>query len=258
MQWFGNFATENAVKATADYGANLFRCAMYTDEGGYISNPSVKDTLINAVDSAIRQDMYVIIDWHILSDGNPMQHIDDAVDFFGEMSERYKDSNAVLYEICNEPNGNVTWNDNVKPYAETVIPVIRTNTNAIILVGGPTWSQDLHEATKNPINAENIMYTCHFYAGTHTDWLRQRIVDCGLPVFVSEWGTSAADGNGGVYLDEAQRWIDFMNERGISWANWSLCDKNESSAALVNGANVNDGISEDELTESGKFVFKNF
>ncbi len=63
-----------------------------------------------------------------------MQHIDDAVDFFGEMSERYKDSNAVLYEICNEPNGNVTWNDNVKPYAETVIPVIRANTNAIILV----------------------------------------------------------------------------------------------------------------------------
>lgn len=169
LQWFGNFATENAVKATADYGANLFRCAMYTDEGGYISNPSVKDTLINAVDSAIRQDMYVIIDWHILSDGNPMQHIDDAVDFFGEMSERYKDSNAVLYEICNEPNGNVTWNDNVKPYAETVIPVIRTNTNAIILVGSPTWSQDLHEAAKNPINAENIMYTCHFYAGTHTD-----------------------------------------------------------------------------------------
>ena len=258
LQWFGNFATENAVKATADYGANLFRCAMYTDEGGYISNPSVKDTLINAVDSAIRQDMYVIIDWHILSDGNPMQHIDDAVDFFGEMSERYKDSNAVLYEICNEPNGNVTWNDNVKPYAETVIPVIRANTNAIILVGSPTWSKDLHETAKNPINAENIMYTCHFYAGTHTDWLRQHIADCGLPVFVSEWGTSAADGNGGVYLDEAQRWIDFMNERGISWTNWSLCDKNESSAALVNGANVNDGISEDELTESGKFVFKNF
>lgn len=139
-----------------------------------------------------------------------------------------------------------------------MIPVIRANTNAIILVGSPTWSQDLHEAAKNLINAENIMYTCHFYAGTHTDWLRQRIADCGLPVFVSEWGTSAADGNGGVYLDEAQSWIDFMNERGISWANWSLCDKNESSAALVNGANVNDGISEDELTESGKFVFKNF
>ena len=109
LQWFGNFATENAVKATADYGANLFRCAMYTDEGGYISNPSVKDTLINAVDSAIRQDMYVIIDWHILSDGNPMQHIDDAVDFFGEMSS-YPDPNrhyamalaSIIYDVLDD------------------------------------------------------------------------------------------------------------------------------------------------------------
>ena len=258
LQWYGNFATENAIKATADRGANLFRCAMYTGEGGYISNPSVKDTLINAVDSAIRQDMYVIIDWHILSDGDPMTNADKAEEFFAEMAERYGDNPAVLYEICNEPNGGVSWDGNVKPYAERIIPVIRARSNGIILVGSPTWSQDLHEAAKNPIDAENIMYTCHFYAGTHTDWLRQRIADCGLPVFVSEWGTSAADGNGGIYLEESKKWIDFMNERGISWANWSLCDKNESSAALVNGVNIEDGISDDELTESGKFVFENF
>lgn len=258
LHWFPAFATENAIKSTADYGANLFRCAMYTGEGGYLENKSVKDSLINAVDSAIRQDMYVIIDWHILSDGNPLSHADEAAEFFAEMSERYKDNPAVIYEICNEPNGNVTWDGDVKPYAEKIIPVIRANSNGIILVGSPTWSQDLHEAAKNPLSPNNIMYTCHFYAGTHTDWLRQRIADCGLPVFVSEWGTSAADGNGGVYLEEAQKWIDFMKEHGISWANWSLCDKNESSAALVGGANVDDGISENELTESGKFVFNNF
>lgn len=258
LHWFGNFATENAIASTADYGANLFRCAMYTGEGGYASNPEIKNTLINAVDSAIRQDMYVIIDWHILSDGDPMTYADKAEEFFAEMAERYGDNPAVLYEICNEPNGGISWDGNVKPYAERIIPVIRSHSNGVILVGSPTWSQDLHEAAKNPIDAENIMYTCHFYAGTHTEWLRQRIVDCGLPVFVSEWGTSAADGNGGVYLDEAQKWIDFMNERGISWANWSLCDKNESSAALQSGANADDGISESELSESGKFVFNNF
>ncbi len=258
LQWFPNFATEDAIKATADYGANLFRCAMYTGEGGYLSDKSVKNTLINAVDAAIRQDMYVIIDWHILSDGDPLANADAAAEFFAEMSARYSGSPNVLYEICNEPNGGVTWSGNVKPYAEKIIPVIRQNTNGIILVGSPTWSQDLHEAAKDPLAGENIMYTCHFYAGTHTDWLRQRISDCGLPVFVTEWGTSAADGNGGVFLDEAQRWIDFMNERGISWANWSLCDKGETSAALKGGANVSDGISADELTESGAFVFGNF
>ena len=258
LHWFPQFATEDAIKATAGYGANLFRCAMYTGEGGYLSNPAVKDTLINAVDTAIRQDMYVIIDWHILSDGDPLTNADAAAEFFSEITARYADSPAVLYEICNEPNGGVTWSGNVKPYAERIIPVIRENSNGVILVGSPTWSQDLHEAAKDPLTGENIMYSCHFYAGTHTDWLRQRIADCGLPVFVTEWGTSAADGNGGVFLEEAQRWIDFMNERNISWANWSLCDKSESSAALKSGAVVTDGISEEELTESGAFVFGNF
>lgn len=258
LQWYGNFTNEAAIKATADYGANLFRCAMYTGEGGYLSDRTIKDTLINAVDNAIRQDMYVIIDWHILSDGNPMSNADAAAEFFAEMADRYGDNPAVLYEICNEPNGNVTWDNDVKPYAERIISVIRERSNGIILVGSPTWSQDLDAAARNPLEGENIMYTCHFYAGTHTDWLRQRIADCGLPVFVTEWGTSAADGNGGVFTDEAQKWIDFMNECGISWANWSYCDKNESSAALVAGADVSDGISEDELSESGKFVFSKF
>ncbi|MBO4897624.1 MAG: cellulase family glycosylhydrolase [Clostridia bacterium] len=258
LQWFPAFVSENAIKATGDRGANLIRLAMYTAEGGYLSDKSVKNTLVNAVDAAIRQDMYVIIDWHILYDNDPLQNADEAEAFFRDISKRYADSPAVLYEICNEPNGNITWSGNVKPYAERIIKAIRENSNGVILVGSPTWSQDLHEAAKDPINAGNIMYTCHFYAGTHTDWLRQRIADCGLPVFVTEWGTSAADGNGGVYLSEAQKWIDFMRERNISWANWSLCDKNESSAAIKSGADISDGISDSELTDSGKFVFGSF
>ena len=258
LHWFPSFVSESAIKATADRGANLIRLAMYTDEGGYLSDKSVVNTLVNAADAAIRQDMYVIIDWHILHDNDPLQNADAAAEFFGEISKRYASSPAVLYEICNEPNGNITWSGNVKPYAERIIKTIRENSNGVILVGSPTWSQDLQEAAKDPLDAENIMYTCHFYAGTHTDWLRQRIADCGLPVFVTEWGTSAADGNGGVYLQEAKKWLDFMRERNISWANWSLCDKNESSAAIAGGADISDGISDDELTESGKFVFGSF
>ena len=258
LHWFSQFVTKSAIKSTADYGANLFRLAMYTGEGGYLTNKSVKNTLINAVDFAISLDMYVIIDWHILSDNDPLQNVDEAESFFRDISKRYANYPNVLYEICNEPNGNITWSGNVKPYAERIIKAIRENSDGVILVGSPTWSQDLHQVKKDPINQSNIMYTCHFYAGTHKDFLRQRISDCQLPVFVSEWGTSAADGNGGVYLDEAQIWIDFMNENNISWANWSLCDKNESSAALKSGADISDGISENELSQSGLFVFSKF
>lgn len=262
IQWFPEFLSYECIKSTADSGANLFRVAMYTDENGYISNPGVKNTLISAVDTAVSLDMYVIIDWHILNDGNPNTYKAQAKEFFAEMAGRYKDCPAVLYEICNEPNGNVSWSNDVKPYAEEIISTIRAvDPNAVILVGSPTWSQDLNLAAEDPIEAENIMYTCHFYSGTHGQWLRDRIsgaIEQGLPVFVSEWGTSNADGSGGFYESESREWLDFLDKNRISWANWSLCDKNETSAAVKNGADISDGIQEDELTLSGKFVFEHF
>lgn len=259
VQWFPQFLSKKAIESTAANGANLFRIAMYTAENGYIADKSMKNAVFAAVDAAIALDMYVIIDWHILSDGNPKTYENEAKEFFREAAERYSGEQGVLYEICNEPNGAVTWEDDVKPYAEDIIDVIRAESpEAVILVGSPNWSQDLHEAAKMPIDRENIMYTCHFYAGTHQGWLRDRITDCKLPVFVSEWGMSRADGSGGVFKEEAEKWLEFMAQNNISWANWSYCDKNETSAAVRVGADPSDGISYDELTESGRFVFECF
>lgn len=262
LQWFPEFASASAIRSTADYGANVFRVAMYTAEGGYLTDASLAERAFAAVDAAIQQDLYVILDWHILSDGNPLTSEEQAAAFFDRAARRYADVPNVLYEICNEPNGDITWTGNVKPYAERILRVIRNNSpKAIILVGSPTWSQDLHEVMKEPLTAKNIMYTCHFYAGTHGAWLRERIDTArgaGIPVFISEWGTSRADGTGGVFLKEAAEWLDFLEVRGISWCNWSLCGKAESSAALRAGVNPNEPWGETELSESGQFVFSRF
>lgn len=262
LQWYGAFASEGAVRSLAAYGANLFRVAVYTGEGGYLSRPELKAQVITAIDAAIQNGMYVILDWHILSDGNPMDHLEEAKAFFTEMAQKYRDSPAILYEICNEPNGDVTWGKDVKPYAQQVVQAIRAvDPKGIILIGSSTWSQDLHIAAADPLEGNNLMYTCHFYAGTHGESLRTRIdqaLSQGLPVFVSEWGTSRADGSGGVFLKESEVWMDFLAERNISWANWSLCDKEETSAALRPGTDPNGPWCESDLTESGKFVFSQF
>ncbi len=261
MQWYPQFAAYDAIKTTRDYGANIFRVAMYTNEGGYIQNPGVKERVIESVDSAIALDMYVVIDWHILSDGNPSTYLGESKAFFREMAERYRDSPAVMFEICNEPNGNVAWQSDIRPYAMELVELIRgISPGAIVLVGTGTWSQDVHDVAANPLPYDNVMYSLHFYSGTHGDELRDKAraaLDAGTPLFVTEWGTSRADGTGGIYLDAAQQWLDFLDGHAISWLNWSLGDRDETSAALRPGASLSNWT-EDDFSDSGKFVFSKF
>lgn len=262
LQWFGRYVNHGSIAwLRDDWGCSLFRAAMYVEEGGYAANPEVKERVVEAVEAAIDLGIYVIIDWHILHDRDPLKHMDKAKAFFAEMAAAFGRYPHVLYEICNEPNGrDVTWQGNIKPYAEEIIPVIRESApDSIVLVGTGTWSQDVHHAADDPLDFDNIMYTVHFYAGTHGQYLRDRIDYArgrGAPVFVTEWGTSEASGDGGVFIKESLDWLDFMAERNISWANWSLADKAESSAALAAGIDhrPDGGWPPGTLSESGRFV----
>lgn len=97
-------------------------------------------------------------------------------EFFAQMALKYADNNNVIYEICNEPNGGTSWED-IKNYAGQVIPVIRQyDKDSVIIVGTPNWSQYVNQAAESPISGyENIMYSFHFYAGTHKEDMRQNV-----------------------------------------------------------------------------------
>ncbi|MCG8707934.1 cellulase family glycosylhydrolase [Brenneria sp. 4F2] len=261
LQWYGKFVNQDALKwLRDDWGISVFRLAMYTAEDGYITDPSVAAKVKEAVEAAQRLGLYVIIDWHILSDGDPNKYQAEAKAFFNEMAERYGNSPNVIYEIANEPNGGVTWNDRIRPYALALTQTIRAkDPDNLILVGTGSWSQDIQDAADNPLPDANTMYVLHFYAGTHKLSLRKRLDYAqkrGAPIFVSEWGTSEAAGDKGPYLAESRVWLDYLNERGISWVNWSLSDKAEISSALAPGANPAGGWTDADLTASGQFVRK--
>ena len=202
--------------------------------------------------------MYVIVDWHILHDSNPLTHKAEALQFFKEMTEKLKGEKHVLYEICNEPNSGCSWED-IKTYANEVIPVIRENApEAVILVGTPTWSQEIEKPQNDPITGyDNIMYTLHFYAATHKEDLRSKMVnavEAGTPVFVSEYGLCDASGNGGNDLGQAQSWIDTMDQHGISYAVWSFCNKEETSALIASSCRKTSDFTREDLSESGKWI----
>ena len=181
-----------------------------------------------------------------------------------EIAKEYANYGNVLYEICNEPTGS-PWASAIKPYAEEVIPVIRQYArDAVIIVGTNTWSQDVEEAKNNPLSVEkygNIMYTFHFYANSHKDDFRNRVENAikgGLPVFITEFGTCDASGNGGFNADESQKWFDLCAKYSISHLNWSLSNKGETASAIQSWCNKTSGWSESELTESGKLVRNHF
>jgi aryl-phospho-beta-D-glucosidase BglC (GH1 family) len=260
LHLFGRFVNKDTLKwLRDDWGITVFRAAMYTEEGGYIQNKSVKEKVKEAVEAATELGIYVIIDWHILSDGDPNEHIDEAKEFFREMSGLYRHYPNVIYEICNEPNGDdVNWSNSIKPYAQEIIPIIReVSPDSIIIVGTAHYSQDVNEAADDPLEFNNILYALHFYAGTHGTILREKIdyaLEKGAAIFVSEWGTSTSTGSDGIFLKESIEWLNYLDSKKISWVNWSLCDKNESSAALTFTAGTKGNWSDNDLTESGLFV----
>ncbi|RGH00561.1 endoglucanase [Coprococcus sp. AF16-22] len=265
ITWFPDYVNKEAFETLRDdWGANLIRLAMYTDTGdsyGYCSGGD-KDEILALVDkgvsAATELGMYVIVDWHILSDSDPNNHIDDAKEFFDKVSKKYAAQENVIYEICNEPNGGTQWSS-VKSYAETIIPVIRANDkDALIIVGTPNWSQDVDIASQDPITGyDNIMYAVHFYAATHKDDLRNKVktaLDNGLPVFVSEFSLCDASGNGGIDYDSSDEWFELINENNLSYSSWSLCNKNETSALIKSDSTATGSFSDGDLSDTGKYV----
>ena len=257
-QFNPNCYNNNSLDAIAnDWHADVFRIAMYVNEGGYLSDSSYwKSWIDNQVDECVKRGIYCIIDWHILGvDGDPNLVLPYAKSFWNYMSKKHAGKKNVLYEICNEPNerfryGNaanekdVNW-ARIKQYAEIVIPIIRKNDpETMIIVGTPYWSNRPWRVVANPLtgaNAHNTMYTFHYYAGTAQHNLNldtvKTILDK-IPVFATEAGLSEESGTGVVDVNAAQNFANVLggnNPAGIkvSWCIWSFVDKNESSALLT-------------------------
>ena len=174
------------------------------------------------------------------------------------MSKEYSKYDNVIYEICNEPNGGTTWED-IKSYANDVIKVIRKNSpNAIIIVGTPTWSQDVDVVAKSPLKYENILYALHFYADTHRDYLRDKLqmaINKKLPVIVSEFGICDASGQGAVNTKEADKWMKLLADNSIGYCVWNMSNKQETCALIKSDVSKTSGFTRDDLSESGRWFY---
>lgn len=234
-----------------DWQATIIRAAIGVDDsGGYIesktNNVNRAKTLI---DAAIEEGLYIIIDWHSHHAEN---YQEEAIEFFSEMAELYGGYDNIIYEIYNEPL-DISWSNVLKPYSEKVIKAIREiDPDNLILVGTPTWSQDVDLAAQDPITTDsNLAYVLHFYTVHHQQWLRDRAseaLNSGIALFITEWGSL------GYTQDdpETENWMQWCRDNKISHCSWSVNDKEEEWSIVKSGSNTGGNWSDDKLTESGK------
>ncbi len=248
------FYNKGAVnELVTKWNSTVIRASMGIElnDSGYLKNPKQSIKLMqNVIDACIKKGVYVIIDWH---DHNI--HTKEAASFFAMMSAKYKNYPNIIYEVFNEPDYE-TWAE-VKKYSEAIIAAIRANDKKnIILVGCPKWDQEILQPANDPIKGyNNLMYTMHFYAGTHKQWLRDRTDEAiakGLPVFVSECAGMEASGDGPLDIAEWNAFKKWMDEKKISWCAWSVSDKKETCSVLLPSANSKGKWKEEDVKEWGK------
>jgi endoglucanase len=250
--WWPRFFNKESVKWLAtDWKCSAVRAAMGVEpNGGYISKPDWSKEKIEAViQGAIENDIYVLIDWH--SHGIKLA---EAKVFFTEMATKYGKNPHVIYELFNEPVKD-SW-PQIKEYSIELIKTIRAiDPDNVILVGSPHWDQDIHLVADDPIQGfSNIMYTCHFYAGTHGKFLRDRCdyaIKKGCPIFISESAGMEASGNGPINYAEWQNWIDWCESNKVSLISWSVSDKNETCSMLNTSASSEGNWKTEDMKESG-------
>jgi len=268
LQWFGKYANFDTIEAIQrDFGINVIRFALYTDEDGYCSGSDSKkkamlQDLKEGIDAATKLGLYVIIDWHMVGaenvlDKNPLTYVNESMEFFSMISEEYKDYNNIIYEIMNEPNGSTTWND-CKEYANKVIPCIRKNTDAVILIGNPKWSADLNSVVASPLQGyNNIMYTYHFYAADHKNTSQViNAYDKGIPVFISEYGMMLSSGDGDIDTVSGENWIKVLDDRNISYVAWNISNSGGSASIFKEGSTNMTDTSDDNLKVWGIYLKK--
>ena len=258
---------------------DVFRYAMgieYYDSDGGTSNKlddgysfmkaedTQKSKIDQMVEAAIENDVYIIIDWHSHRAYSSNEKT-KAKSFFSEMAAKYKGVPNIIWEVFNEPAGSFNDWSQIKSYANDVISGIRTNSDNLALVGTPNWSQ---MGSCGGVSGGNVGYVFHFYAGTHSvGQYGGAVTSCknsGNAVFITEWGTTTADGKGDANTSASSSWTDFMEQNKISNCNWSLRQKvttvgnqSEEGSAMFAGDKpliTQAALSAASYTNSGNFV----
>ncbi|MHC4911670.1 MAG: glycoside hydrolase family 5 protein [Planctomycetota bacterium] len=230
--------------ASTGWYTRVVRLAVYPSDqgdGGYPwyfdddPNDYYDNLLRPAVDYCALKGLYVIIDWHYITD--TWDKVAQTSAFWEYIAPRFAGDSHVLFELFNEPMNDgasetARWLS-VRTDMQTWVDIVRTYAaNNLILVGGPSWSQMIGPAATYPVSGSNIVYVSHIYPAHWLSiygsqaWFKSQITTCAAvhPVIMTEWGFSMSMGENtllnGTITNYGQPLMDFIEQHGISNTAW--------------------------------------
>ena len=196
------------------------------------SDPNFYNNILRpVVNACAANDVYAIIDWHYVA--KTYEHRNTTTQFWQYMAPKFASDSHVIFEFFNEPNQDVGSDTDdwlsVRTDMQTWVDLVRTYApNNLILVAGPSYSQNIGPAANYPLTGDNIAIVSHIYPGhwlSGNSWYVDHINQCltVYPVFMSEWGFRNGASSSllrGTITNYGQPLMDFREERKISGSAW--------------------------------------
>ena len=240
----------------------------------YEIDPTWMSRIDHVIDKILDQGLVCILDFHHINslDDDPSQANQDMfVKVWEQLSLQYKDySENLLFELYNEPKGNMTDEILNDIYQRAYAKIREYNPKRVIIIGGNKWNNayDLINDVWFPENDKFVMGTFHRYKPnefTHQkqgdnvnfmgtaeeialaqDYFKEVSAwsdQTGIPVLLGEFGSVKWGG-----LDSRIRWtkavVDGAKEHDFSMTYWCL------AGGLPEGWNIyQNGIWKEELVE---------
>jgi endoglucanase len=228
------------------------------DEPGYILDEGFMIEIDGYVNYALDLGLVLILDFHHFIElmERPEQYKECFYSVWDQLSERYSDyPSALVYELLNEPCGNLSsglWNE----YLAEAIRIVRKNDAERLILVGPANYNSIDGLGQLALpEDENLMVTFHYYEPTtftfqgninhkgyeelqDIEWnrtedelafLRKRfdiVADWAeendVRIFLGEFGA-----NENAPYESRVLWTTAVREeaemRGFSWGYWELC-----------------------------------
>jgi hypothetical protein len=198
-----------------DWKANVVRIGIHPRIWKHETHDKVMARLDEDVEAALKNGMFVIIDYHVIGWPDDYYEIPEwggekdtydsdfklAKDFWKAVAKRYGKDGRVMFEFWNEPvYQKQDWAPAVgqkwaafKPFMQELLDIVRKHGDNVVIVSSNRWSYWLKGVKNDLLKGKNVAYAWHIYAGHSKNnpkaWAEALDdLQTVAPVLVTEWG----------------------------------------------------------------------